>query len=161
MLPWYLITTKLKAEHLVAESLRGRHGLAVFFPRYPARKTHSATGLPLFPRYLFVQLDLASQLDLVRYAPGVGRFVSFGERIEPVPDQVVAELIQRCDANGVLLAEELQPGQAVRVTTGVFEGFRGIITERRGDQRVRLLLQLAFGGPLKIELEVDCVQVDH
>ncbi len=158
MQAWYLLTTKLKSELRVKQNLLERQGIETFFPVYPAKKASSPIGLPLFPRYVFAHFDLMSDFDKVQYTPGVSRVVSFGELPRAVPDEVIVCLRNRCDQDDVLLHPDLIKGQKVRVTKGVFEGCRGIISEKRGSQRIQLLLSLAFGQPFSVEVKTHEVE---
>ena len=150
---WYLVTTKLKSEIRVKENLDRKYGLEAFFPVFPPRKRTSATGLPLFPRYVFVRFELERDLHKVQYAPGVSRVVVFGATHIPVPDDVIVCLKSRCDQMGHILPPDLATGQKVRVKQGVFEGCEGIIREKRGNRRIQLLLELAYGPPVKVEID--------
>lgn len=153
MQAWYLVTTKLKSERRVKENLLHSHQLETFFPVYPPRKKSSKTGLPLFPRYVFVHFDLQRDFQKVQYTPGVTRVVQFGETFIPVPDDVIACLRDRCDREDHILPPKLTQGQRVRVKEGVFEGCEGIIQEKRGNRRIQLLHQLAYGNTIKIEVD--------
>ncbi|CAM2007821.1 NGN domain-containing protein [Acanthopleuribacter pedis] len=154
MLGWYLITTKLKSEHRVKLNLERTHGITCFFPTYPAKKSNSPVGMPLFARYVFVHCDMEHSKHKVQFAPGVSRVVTFGDRFIPIPDAVIDCLKARCDANDVLCDDpELVSGTRVRVKRGIFEGCEGIIREKRGNRRIQLLLELAYGKLVKIEID--------
>lgn len=153
MLAWYLATTKLKSELRVKQNLEINHQLETFFPVYAAKKANSPIGLPLFPRYVFVRFDLERDFRKVQYTPGVSKIVIFGERHIPVPDDVITCLRSRCNTSDVLLPPELAEGQKVRVQRGIFDGCEGIIREKRGTRRVQLLLDLAYGPSVKVEVD--------
>jgi transcriptional antiterminator RfaH len=159
MKAWYLLTTKLKSELRVKQNLLERLAIETFFPVFPAKTAGSPIGLPLFPRYVFAHFDLHQEFDKVQYSPGVSRLVSFGDIPKAVPDEVIACLRTRCDNNDVLVHTDLIKGQKVKVTTGVFEGCQGIISEKRGNNRIQLLMALAFGPPIKVELDLLEVEV--
>lgn len=158
MLGWYLVTTKLKSESRVKENLENNYDLQIFYPVFPPKKKSSPVGLPLFARYIFAKFDLELDFPKVQYAPGVTRVVSFGNTYISVPEDVISCLKNRCDEDGRILPTELTTGQRVRVKTGVFEGCEGIIREKRGNKRIQLLHQLAFGHAIKIEVEASEVE---
>lgn len=58
---WYAVYTKTGAENL-AEGHLQRQGFRVYLPRYRKERRHARritlVKAPLFPRYLFVELDL-------------------------------------------------------------------------------------------------------
>lgn len=154
MVGWYLITTKLKSELRVKLNLERTHQITCFFPTYPAKKSNSPVGMPLFARYVFVHCDMEQSKHKVQFAPGVSRVVTFGDRFTPVPDEVIACLKARCDGNDVLHDPNAsEPGTRVRVKRGVFEGCEGIIREKRGARRIQLLLELAYGHVIKTEVD--------
>jgi len=150
---WYLVTTKLKSERRVKDNLWGSHRLETFFPVYAPRKKTSKAGLPLFPRYVFVLFDLNQDFQKVQFTPGVTRVVQFGETFIPIPQDVIDCLKARCDEDDHILPPELVQGQRVRVKEGVFRGCEGIIQEKRGNRRIQLLHELAYGQTIKIELD--------
>lgn len=151
---WYLITTKLKSEFRVKQNLMVDHGIEVFYPVLPAKKVSSPTGMPLFPRYAFAHFDLYKAFDKVRYTPGVSRVISFGAEPTPVEPQVIQCLRERCDDRDIVQKQAFKEGQQVTVVKGIFEGCKAIVTEKRGSNRVQMLLDLAFGGNLKLEAPV-------
>ena len=158
MTDWYLVTTKLKSELRVKQNLEANHGLETFFPVFPARKSNSPIGLPLFPRYVFVRFDLAQDFAKIQFAPGVSKVVAFGNAYLPVPEEVITCMRDRCDKDDILLPPSLKEGQKVRVRKGIFDGCEGIIKEKRGTKRVQLLLDLAFSNPVKVELSISEIE---
>ncbi|MDJ0837638.1 MAG: transcription termination/antitermination NusG family protein [Acidobacteriota bacterium] len=157
-LKWYLVTTKLKSELRVRENLQRNHNLETFFPHYAPKKAGSPVGLPLFARYVFVHCDPERDFRKIQYTPGVSRIVTFGDAVIPVPDDVVEGLKLRCGENDQVLPPDLAAGQKVRVKHGVFDGFEGIIQEKRGNKRIQLLLELAYGNELKVEVDASEVE---
>lgn len=61
---WYVVQTHINGEAKAANNLT-RQGFGVYFPRYLKRRSHArrvdVVARPLFPRYLFVAIDLATQ----------------------------------------------------------------------------------------------------
>ena len=154
---WYLVTTKLKNEPKVKESLFHRHNLDTFFPVYKPRKA-SFLGAPLFPRYVFVRFDISKDFQKVQYTPGVTKIVSFGAHYPPIPEQVIECLKKRCDPGGSIMPLDYARGQKVRIQEGLFEGCEGIIREKRGSKRIQLLLELIYEPQLKIEVDAALVE---
>jgi len=156
MLRWYLILTKLKSEIRVKEILESRHNLETFFPVFPAKKSQSRTGIPLFSRYVFTRCNLDQDFAKIQYAPGVTQMVRFGSTIVHVSDAVFLCLRSRCDDNDRIIPQDLEVGQPVKIREGIFQGCEGIIQEKRGRRRIQLLIQVAFQES-KVELDVDQV----
>ena len=82
---WYLIQTKPKQEAEAQRNLSDQN-YAVFFPKaFIKGKT-----VPLFPRYLFIELDDKSQnWTPIRSTKGVANFVRFGLTFAKVPNKII------------------------------------------------------------------------
>jgi transcriptional antiterminator RfaH len=150
MLRWYLIHTK-PAREAVAEANLQRQGYEVHLPRVlqPVRRHRQwrECVVPLFPRYLFLQLSEGCQpLSPVRSSVGVAGIVRFGSRYAIVPDEIVIQLRLRADPESGLHRLASRPsfarGATVRITTGPFEGLDGVFERDAGSERVVVLLNL-------------------
>jgi transcriptional antiterminator RfaH len=160
LLRWFLIFTKPCGEQTAQAHLE-RQGYRVYYPRLlcPAlrRGRWSEKIVALFPRYLFVQLDAASQsLSPVRSTVGVASIVRFGPEASAVPDSLVRELIGRADPDSGLhrLAKgrRLEPGARVSIIAGAFEGLDGIFERAAGGDRVVVLLNLlGTSTPVRVQ----------
>src|SRR4051794_29836432 len=125
MLRWYLIHTKVSGEMSARVNLE-RQGYEVYLPRlvqsvgFSGRRRERFT--PLFPRYLFLQLDEGRQsLHPVHSTIGVAAVVRFGSQYTIVSDAVLRELRDREDPEtGLhrLSRAPLSPGAAIRITAG-------------------------------------------
>src|SRR5205823_8571760 len=98
-LRWYVVHTQPHHECLAETNLR-RQGFATYLPRYLRRCRHArrteTVPRPLFPRYLFVALDLArDRWRAVQSTFGVSHLVVAGDAPAPVPDGVVEEIWAR------------------------------------------------------------------
>ncbi len=123
--------------------------------RRHARKLETVLA-PIFPRYLFVALDL----DLDRWRSvnstfGVARLVMMaGDRPQPVPHGVVEALIASTDGRGILRfdgAGRFAVGQKVRILAGPFAEQIGRLERLDDNGRVRLLLDI-MGGEIAVTL---------
>lgn len=142
---WFVISSKPRREEYAQEQL-ARRGVETFLPRIvePARLLDRSNIAPLFPGYLFVHIDLATQYFNVVWTPGVRKLIGFGEAPSPVDDAVVDFLRERVGAEGILRpASLLREGDMVRVRRGPLEGLVGIIEHPGGGRgRVRVLMEL-------------------
>lgn len=115
----------------------------------------------LFPRYLFVAIDLATQRWRSIYSTvGVSRLVSNGDFPTPISDEIVDALKEREDADGFIrLARRpnFRPGDKVRVLDGVFADCLGLYEGMPDNDRVAILLDL-LGR--KVRVTVDAESVD-
>lgn len=145
---WYVVVTQPNNEARARENLE-RQGFSVYLPRYRrtrkhARKTESVLR-PLFPRYLFVGLDLArDRWRSVQSTLGVQSLVTSGDRPSEVPEAVIAAIQEREGEDGLvqISAPPLPKGAKVRVLDGIFEDAVGVFERVAGEQRVAVLLQL-------------------
>jgi transcription antitermination factor NusG len=106
-----------------------------------ARRFHTTTAA-LFPRYLFVALDLnRDRWRSVNGTIGVSRMIMAGDVPKPVPAGVIEHLIEACNEDGVLTFDvDLQVGQPARLMSGPFAGQIGTLTKLSPIGRVQLLL---------------------
>jgi transcriptional antiterminator RfaH len=106
---WYVVQTQPHAEAKAAWHLK-RQDFVTYLPRYLKKRRHARlvdeVAAPLFPRYLFVSIDVATQRWLsIRSTFGVTRLVCHGDRPAPVPDDVIDALRRREDADGLVKLE--------------------------------------------------------
>jgi transcriptional antiterminator RfaH len=101
---------------------------------------------PMFPRYLFIQLeDFAEDFGPIRSTRGVVGLVKLGDEVPTVPDALVTELRQRQDGDGAIdltAFDRLKPNDPVEITAGPFAGYQGIFDADNGEQRAIVLLEL-------------------
>jgi transcriptional antiterminator RfaH len=168
MLHWYLVFTKASGESTADENLR-RLGYRVYFPRLIQPTLQRGCRIeriaPLFPRYLFLQLDVGYQsLAPARSTLGVASIVRFGSEYAVIPDRVVNGLIQRSDPESGLhrLSHQplFQPGAAVHIIAGAFDGLEGIFEREAGKERVLVLLNL-LGRHVSVRVPAQFVLPDH
>jgi transcriptional antiterminator RfaH len=160
---WYVVQTQPNAESKVVTHL-GRQGFATYLPRYLKRRRHArrvdVVAAPLFPRYLFVEIDMAMQRWRSIYSTvGVTRLVCAGDVPTPVPSLVVFTLKDREDAAGFIQLDR-QPlcrlGDKIRVRTGVFCDCLGLYDGMPDRDRVAVLLDL-LGRKVRVLLDADAV----
>ena len=150
VLRWFLVFTKPSRECTAQVNLE-RQGYRVYYPRllrpslYRGRWVDRVVSL--FPRYLFVQLDLGRQsISPVRSTVGVANIVRFGQETAFVPEGIVDALFCRADPESGLhrlnIRRQYQPGSRVSVIAGAFEGLEGIFEREAGEDRAIILLKL-------------------
>jgi len=110
-LRWFVAHTHPHAEAKATTHLN-RQGFEIYFPRYLKRRRHArrieTVAAPLFPRYLFVAIDLNVQRWRSIYSTvGVSRLVCNGDDPTAVPDGIVEALKQREDPNGFIKLDSM------------------------------------------------------
>lgn len=147
---WFVVQSQPKKELYAAAQLANQD-FRPFVPRLRktvrhARRTRSVLAA-LFPRYLFVALDLErDRWRSVLGTFGVSTMIMAGERPRPVPDGVVEGLAEVADGAGAVdFANRLEPGQEVRFLEGPFAEQIGRITRLDDQGRVAVLLEIMGG----------------
>ncbi|MEW6451013.1 MAG: transcriptional activator RfaH [Pseudomonadota bacterium] len=160
---WYAVQTKAHAEIKASEHLR-RQGFQVYLPRYLKRRRHARVSetviAPLFPRYLFVMIDIAAQRwRSIQSTIGVSRLVYQGEYPAVVPDCVLQQLKEREDARGIIQVDRspaFAPGDKIRVVDGAFADNIGLFDRMTDGERVAVLLEL-LGRKVRVVMDLDLV----
>ena len=144
---WYVVRTQLHREAKAAQQLENQD-YRVFLPRFLKSRRHArkfeTVMAPLFPRYLFVILDLTrDRWRSVNGTFGVDRLLMRGGEPEPVPCGLVEQLIENADAKGVVLpGSGLKVGDSIRVSAGPFAELLGTLERLDDNNRVRVLLEI-------------------
>lgn len=146
---WFAIHTKPGGERLAEGNLL-RQGFDAYLPLRTKTRQRGKRGIaikaPLFPRYLFVCIDLDEQpWQKINNTFGVSYIVSFGGRPAPLQDSVVQEIKSRETEDGVIdlsLLQSLSPGDSIKIADGAFTDRAGIFQCSSDNDRVVVLLNL-------------------
>jgi transcription elongation factor/antiterminator RfaH len=154
---WFLVHTLARGETRAQVHLRAQ-GFKTYFPQVlktirHARKFRTVQA-PLFPRYIFIALDLERDRWLsVGNTIGVSSLFSCAGRPVPVPAGIVERLIVYDEtANLALLDNNLIEGQPVRILSGPFADLIGTLARLDGGGRVRVLLKI-MGNAVPVALK--------
>jgi transcriptional antiterminator RfaH len=158
---WYVVQTHSQAEAKASGHLQ-RQGFEIYLPKYLKRRRHARRTetviAPLFPRYLFVAVDMTSQRWLsIRSTIGVTRLVSDGDRPAAVPVAVFEALRSREDANGLIQLDrkpQFSPGDNVYIRDGAFQECLGLYEGMTGNERVTVLLDL-LGRKVRVSVDAE------
>jgi transcriptional antiterminator RfaH len=162
-LRWFVAHTHPHAE--VKASLHlARQGFDVYLPRYLKRRRHArkveTIAAPLFPRYLFVAVDMAAQRwRSIQSTVGVARFVSNGDEPAAVPEGIVEGLKSREDPDGFVKLDyrpRFHLGDQIRVLEGAFADCLGLFEGFSERERVTILLDL-LGRKVRVVLDSELV----
>jgi transcriptional antiterminator RfaH len=145
---WYVVQTHVHKETTAKVHLE-RQGYRVFLPQFlkserRMRRVREVLA-PLFPRYMFVSLDLEVQgWRSIRSTIGVAALVMEAERPRPVPRGLVEELLERAGDDHAINVREtgFRPGEQVRFVDGPFADRIGQLLEMRDAERALVLLNL-------------------
>ena len=153
---WYVVYAQPYWESTARLRLRAQN-FRTFLPLHwktvhHARKRQTVLA-PLFPRYLFVVLDLKrDRWRAVNSTRGVVSLIMQEGLPAPVRSGLVETLIASSTSEGeVLFCSELAPGSRVRLVTGPFAGQLGILRDLTSSGRVRVLIEM-MGAHIPTEL---------
>ena len=153
MSKWYVVLTKPKQEERAEEHLTAQGG-EVFLPRIALEKVRKGKRVrnvePLFPGYLFVNVEGCEQLvGSIRSTRGVRQLLRFGIQPLEVNPVLINDLRHRCiDAGNVGANADASPkeyykqGQMVEVISGPFKDYQAIFKQFDGEHRAIILLNL-------------------
>jgi transcriptional antiterminator RfaH len=113
--------------------------------------------IPLFPRYLFVKLDLnfeSKSWAPIRSTRGVSNLVRFGQTPAKIHDELVQHIYSRENISESDLQPLYQRGQSLKIINGPFSGFDSIYQGMNSEMRVIVLLEF-MRKSLLIKLELD------
>jgi transcriptional antiterminator RfaH len=161
---WFVVQTHPHAEVKAAAHLQ-RQGFEIYLPRYLKRRRHArrvdTIGSPLFPRYLFVAVDVTTQRwRAIQSTIGVAQLVKCGESAASVPNDVVAGLRGREDERGYVRldrAPRYAPGAKVRILEGAFHAALGLFESVTDGERVAILLDL-LGRKVRVVLDAAMIE---
>jgi transcription elongation factor/antiterminator RfaH len=159
MVRWYVVHTLPHRERGANHQLLNQ-GFTSFLPKRLKTRRHArkieTVKAPLFPRYLFVKLDMTrDRWRSVNGTFGVASLIMEGEQPKAVPLGVVESLAAQADSDGVLrfdMVDRLSVGQQVEVLAGPFSESIGVIDRLDDAGRVRVLLDI-MGGRIPVELD--------
>ncbi len=146
---WYAIHTKPRQETLAADNLQ-RQDFEIYLPKIKQAQRYRQQWRdkiePLFPRYLFIRLDLGKDnIAPIRSTRGVSKLVSFSGLPATVPDPFIDALMQSADPDTALFHPEatlFETGDTVTIVDGPLEGLEAIFKARDGEARAIILLEL-------------------
>jgi len=146
---WHLVYTKPNKENLAKQHLQ-RQGYSVYLPMTQRvkrlRGRRSVIDEPLFPRYLFIKLNLHDQdWSPIRSTIGVSHLVRFGVVPARVPESFV-EFCQRQEQGQRELSQDrnyFDAGDSVRIVSGSFAGYEAVFECAKSDERAVVLLNIA------------------
>jgi transcription elongation factor/antiterminator RfaH len=144
---WYVVQTRPRKEAVAVTNLR-RQGFEPFLPQVRCSVRHARKTVevarPLFPRYLFLPLDIGRD----RWRPilstlGVASVIMNGDRPRATPLGLVEDLIAATDWSGsVDLSQRLVVGGSVKLLRGPFADRIAQLIELDDGERVTVLLEV-------------------
>ena len=146
---WFLVYTKSREEEIAKENLQNQ-GYETFLPMIAQEQDNKLASFmfkPLFPRYIFIAINLESDnWTQIKSTRGVSHIVVFGKTMASVPNSVIRFLRRRVDDNGILIQKitrkKFQKGDKIIIKKGPLKGQEATFLSKTGKERVRILLKL-------------------
>lgn len=161
---WYVVYTRTGMQRMALGHLENQ-GYTAYLPQRLKERRHArridTVKIPLFPRYLFVELDLATDgWHAINGTYGVGYLITMGARASAVPPGIVEAIRARENAEGLVEIAEACPyaaGDVIEITHGAFADQTGIFKCGDDNQRVTLLLSM-LGREMEVRLPGNTVR---
>jgi len=117
------------------------------------------TKKKVFPGYVLVEMIMTDDSwYVVRNTPGVTGFVGTGTRPIPLTDEEAMQIIRQTLGEEPRAKVDLSVNQQVRVISGPFENFAGVVEEVDPDRgKVKVMISM-FGRETPVELEFSQVE---
>jgi transcriptional antiterminator RfaH len=145
-LAWYLVHTKPRQEQVALVNLM-RQGYTCYLPKMRVqrlrRRQVECVHEPMFPRYLFIQLDSSDSGKSwvpIRSTLGVRQLVYFGARPAAVDQGLIDILLEREAARPD--TPIFVPGDTVRIVDGPLAGLEAVFKLTDAEQRSIVLLEI-------------------
>ena len=158
MRQWYVVHCRVGSEKRAETNLL-RQEYEVWLPMYRKTRRHArrveSVLRPLFPRYLFVRVDLDSQpWRPILSTFGVHTIVSGADGPVAISDDIVAGLVARAGDDGVfdIMQSAMEPGDQVRIQGGPMADLEGVFQAELDSDRVLILLKLR-GREVRVSVE--------
>ncbi len=165
MKQWFVAHTQPSKEAFAEQQLL-LQGFEAYLPRYQKVRLHArkidTVLAPLFPRYLFVSLDLTlDHWRSVNGTRGISYLLMNNDLPLAVSDSIIKNLKANEDIDGNLPLSSLvlfTKGDRVRIAEGTFEGQIASFEKLDSNQRIELLLNF-LGREMKVSLPIYAVEI--
>jgi transcription antitermination factor NusG len=151
--PWWVAHLRSRQEKLLARYLRDRE-IPFYLPQMEKRARRSGrtfvSYLPLFAGYLFFRGGREEKLSALKSNVVVSV-------LEPLDQAEISQELKQLHALQLTDAQLrphpfVSPGDAVLITEGAFEGYRGVVLKEKGT--MRLIVSVSFIRQ-SVALEID------
>lgn len=152
--PWFVVRTQPRRERFAAENV-ARAGYVVYSPEFMetvratnfGRRRREFQVRPLFPSYIFAQHADNQWHELLRTFGVSGIVPGTGGQPALLRDRDVLS-IRALEQNGIVILPDgsqlpdapLRLNEPVRVTSGAYAGYNGLVNSSPSNERVKILL---------------------
>lgn len=158
---WFVVHTQPRKEMTARQHLINQN-FQVYLPCIRKPRSHARRRdwsiLPLFPRYLFVQIDTeTSRWRAINSTVGVSHLISQNDRPTPIANKIVDDIRDAEDEKGYIGLNQIQPltaGEEVEFLAGPLAHQSGTLFDADDDERVTVLLKM-MGRDVKVVAQLD------
>ncbi|MDX2084099.1 MAG: transcription termination/antitermination protein NusG [Candidatus Melainabacteria bacterium] len=169
---WYIIHTysghenkvKVNLERRIESMNMGHKIFRVEVPQKPVTKIKDGKRMDreerLFPGYVLVEMIMDDDSwYVVRYTPGVTKFIGGDKKPIPAKDSEIKRILLRSQPTGITTIQiDLSVGENIRIVSGPFADFEGTVTEVFPDKEKLKASVSIFGRETPVELVFNQVQ---
>jgi len=157
---WYLVHTKGRQEDTAITNLQ-RQNFRCYMPMLYAEKVRRGKPVvvaePMFPSYVFVQLDTSENIKGQSWSPirstlGVRELVKFGGHAPKVDAELITALHMREQLQQSNPQALFAAGDKVVITDGPFAGIEAIYQTADAERRSMILLSM-LNKPVSMRIE--------
>ncbi len=157
---WFAVFTNSHHEKRVFQYLSQR-SIESFLPTYSAvhkyvNRCKVKVDLPLFPNYLFVNIDRQDRARVLAI-PGVLSIVGSGREPTPLEASEINSLRDGVGSRKMEPYPYLVVGEKARIKAGAFAGMEGVLLRKKNDCRIVLTLDQIMRS---IAVEVDAFDIE-
>jgi len=170
---WYVAHTYASQEFKIKEAIeRGVQGTSLADKigqiLVPTQKTfHIRDGKKverqkkLFNSYIIIEADLIPEVfSYIMGIPGVTNFLGNGKKPQALSENEVNKLLGISDReNQQTSGSNFIPGDMVKITTGPFSDFDGVVDKISADQQKLTVKVTVFGRETSVEVRADQVEI--
>jgi transcriptional antiterminator RfaH len=146
---WYLLKTKPRSE-IMAQNALADYEIKTYLPRLVSRKKGKAEleATPLFPGYLFFQLDYESRLwGYIQWARGVSYVLKGESGPMSLPAELIDEIRLREGRNAQKVQDSFirpyESNEPLKIVAGPFAGIDAVFESHlSASGRVQVLIQI-------------------
>lgn len=114
----------------------------------------------LFTSYIILEADLSPELiTYIRNIAGVTNFLGHGKDPIPLSDEEIKRLLGIADRDKTAKTYDFLPGDMVKVISGPFTDFEGVILKSSDDGAKLVINVTVFGRITPVELNADQVEI--
>ena len=147
MKQWFVVHTQPSKETVAQQNL-SEQGFEAYLPRFKKTRRHARKVeeilTPLFPRYLFVGIDLdVDQWRSIQGTRGVSYLLISDNKPAVVSSEIIESLKDQENDDGLVALDSstlFGKGDKIRVLDGPFKDYVGVFEKMDDRQRVQLLL---------------------